>query len=105
MTDELKEEVKRGKGEEGKSQNPEPGTHPSTGSGQETQNSEPAAADAAEATAASPHPVEALLDKYPLRDPSEDPVWSVRIVRGWLYFLAFNFAWMLLFLVLGIFID
>jgi hypothetical protein len=50
----------------------------------------------------TPHPLEALLDEYPLRDPSEDPVWSVRIVRGWMYFLAFNFVWMFLIFVLGI---
>jgi hypothetical protein len=53
----------------------------------------------------TPHPFEALLDEYPLREPSEDPVWSVRIVKGWMYFLAFNFAWMFLFFILGLFYE
>ena len=53
----------------------------------------------------TPHPFEALLDEYPVRDPSEDPVWSVRIVKGWMFFLAFNFAWMFLFFILGLFYE
>jgi hypothetical protein len=67
-----------------------------------TRNLEPASGDAPDAT---PHPYEALLDEYPLRDPAEDPVWSVRIIKGWLYFLAFNITWIILFLILGIFYE
>lgn len=52
-----------------------------------------------------PHPYEDLLDEYPLRDPSEDPVWSVRIVRGWMWFLAVTTGGLLLLLILGIWFD
>jgi len=52
-----------------------------------------------------PHPFEELLDDYPLRDKSEDPVWSVRIVRGWIWFMYFSIAGIVLLLVLGLFYD
>ena len=88
----IPETEKRGMGETGKNQGPVPGTR----------TPEPVSTDSDDT---SPHPFEVLLDEYPLREPSEDPVWSVRIVKGWMYFLAFNFAWMLLFLILGIFYE
>lgn len=51
------------------------------------------------------HPYEELLEEYPLRDAAEDPVWSVRIVKWWMWFLAFCFAGLLLLLALGFFYD
>jgi len=98
MSDEHREEEMRGKEEKGK----ETGTRhpePASGSAGSPESEVGAKQDA------TPHPFEALLDEYPLRDPSEDPVWSVRIIKGWLYFLAFNFAWMFLFLILGLFYE
>jgi hypothetical protein len=99
-------------GDKGKDQGPEPGTSSSAGSGQGTQDLEPASGDKAgpepgedESPEAAPHPYEALLDEYPLRDPSEDPVWSVRIVKGWMYFVVFNIVWIVVFLILGVFIE
>jgi len=81
---------------------PEPGTrNPEQASG----NTAGPGSSSAAAPDATPHPFEALLDEYPLREPFEDPVWSVRIIKGWMYFLAFNFAWMLLIFILGIFYD
>ena len=96
MSDEHREEEMREREEKGKetgTRNPEP----ASGSAGGPESEVGAKQDA------TPHPFEALLDEYPLRDPSEDPVWSVRIIKGWLYFLAFNFAWMFLFLILGLF--
>jgi hypothetical protein len=52
-----------------------------------------------------PHPHEELMDDYPLREPTEDPVWSVRIVKGWMWFLAFTTGGILLLIVLGFFYD
>lgn len=126
MSEEHKEEEKRGKGEKGKEpgiQDPEskdsvdtvngsvvegPAVKGSTvGVPAENGSAAGASTDHKPATDgptdSTPHPLEALLDEYPLRDPSEDPVWSVRIVRGWMYFLAFNFVWMFLIFILGIF--
>lgn len=51
------------------------------------------------------HPYEELMDDYPLREPGEDPVWSVRIVKGWMWFLAFTTGGILLLIVLGLFYD
>ncbi len=51
------------------------------------------------------HPYEKILEEYPLRDAAEDPVWSVRIVKWWMWFLAFCFAGLLLLLALGFFYD
>jgi hypothetical protein len=105
MSDEHREEEMRGKEEKGKetgTRHPEPGIRnlePASGSAGGPESEVGAKQDA------TPHPFEALLDEYPLRDPSEDPVWSVRIIKGWLYFLAFNFAWMFLFLILGLFYE
>lgn len=85
-----------------------------TGKDQEakTRNSEPASGDATAGNSdaagtpdASPHPYEELLDEYPLRSPEEDPVWSVRIVKGWMWFLAFSIGGILLLLVLGLFYE
>jgi len=53
----------------------------------------------------TPHPFEELLDDYPLRDPAEDPVWSVRIVKVWAWFMAFSIAGIVLLLILGLFYD
>lgn len=58
-----------------------------------------------EAPSGSPHPIETLLEDYPLREPGEDPVWSVRIVKGWLWFLAFSVSGILLLTILGFFYD
>jgi len=52
-----------------------------------------------------PHPYEELLDDYPLREPGDDPVWSVRIVKGWMWFLAFATGGIVLLLILGLFYD
>ena len=51
------------------------------------------------------HPYEELLEEYPLRDAADDPVWSVRIVKWWMWFLAFCIAGLLLLLALGFFYD
>ena len=56
-------------------------------------------------TLESPHPHEKLMNDYPLREPGEDPVWSVRIVKGWMWFLAFTTGGILLLIVLGFFYD
>jgi len=53
----------------------------------------------------APHPHEELMDDYPLRKPGEDPVWSVRVVKGWMWFLAFTTGGILLLIVLGLFYD
>ncbi len=83
--------------------------NPSTGSGQD---GEPASGDVAASgpgadasSDASPHPYEEILDEYPLREAAEDPVWSIRIVKGWMWFLAFSITGVLLLLVLGFFYD
>lgn len=106
--------------------NPETGKrgNPSTGSGQDgetaetrdaepgTRNTEPASGDVAapgpSADAppdASPHPYEMIMDEYPLREASEDPIWSVRIIKWWMWFLAFSITGVVLLLVLGFFYD
>jgi len=106
--------------------NPDSGKrgNPSTGSGQDgetaetrdaepgTRNPEPASGDVAapgpSADAppdASPHPYEMIMDEYPLREASEDPIWSVRIIKGWMWFLAFSITGVVLLLVLGFFYD
>lgn len=56
-------------------------------------------------TGDKPHPTEELLDEYPLRDPGEDPVWSVRIVKGWIWFLVFCILGIVLLLFLGFIYD
>jgi hypothetical protein len=53
----------------------------------------------------TPHPYEEILDDYPLRDAVEDPVWSVRIVKGWIWFLAICGGGIVLLTVLGFFFD
>jgi hypothetical protein len=52
-----------------------------------------------------PHPYEAILEEYPLREASEDPVWSVRVVKGWMWFLAICGGGIILLTVLGFFFD
>jgi hypothetical protein len=105
MSDEHREEEMRGKREKGKEtgiRHPAPGTRipePASGTAGGPESEVGAKPDA------TPHPYEALLDEYPLRDPAKDPVWSVRIIKGWLYFLAFNITWIILFLILGIFYE
>lgn len=38
------------------------------------------------------HPLEAQLDVYPLREPSEDPGWAVKIVWTWVGFALLALA-------------
>ena len=52
-----------------------------------------------------PHPYEELMDDYPLREPGDDPVWSIRVVKGWMWFLAFTTGGILLLIILGFFYD
>jgi len=58
-----------------------------------------------EDTVSVPHPYEEILDDYPLRDASEDPVWSIRIVKGWMWFLAVCGGGIILLTILGFFFD
>jgi hypothetical protein len=108
MTDENREERnnqetgKRGNGETAETRDAEPGTR----------NPEPASGNVAAPGPgadtppdASPHPYEEILDEYPLREAAEDPVWSVRIVKGWMWFLAFSITGIVLLLILGFFYD
>jgi hypothetical protein len=53
----------------------------------------------------TPPPYEEILEEYPLRDAAEDPVWSVRIVKGWLWFLALSAGGIILLTILGFFFD
>jgi len=110
--------------EERNNQETEKRGNPSTGSGQDgetaetrdaepgTRNPEPASGDVAAPGSgadappdASPHPYEEMLDEYPLRETSEDPIWSVRIVKGWMWVLAVSVTGVLMLLVLGFFYD
>jgi hypothetical protein len=42
---------------------------------------------------------------YPLREPSEDPRWSVRTVKIWIGFALTSLLFILIMLILGIFYD
>lgn len=52
-----------------------------------------------------PDPVEASLDVYPLRDPSEDPRWAVGTVWTWVGMAIFLLLFIITLLVLGWWFD
>lgn len=45
------------------------------------------------------------LEVYPLRDPSEDPRWALRVMWIWIGIAVFLLLFFLVLLVLGIFYD
>jgi hypothetical protein len=50
-------------------------------------------------------PLEASLEVYPLRDPSEDPGWAIKTIWVWLFISCGLFIFFLVLLVLGIWYD
>ncbi len=53
----------------------------------------------------APTPLEASLEVYPLRDPSEDPGWAIKTVWVWLFVACGLYVFFLVLLVLGIWYD
>ena len=43
--------------------------------------------------------------EYPLRDPSEDPTWAVRIVKTWMGIVIFSIIFIVTLMILGIWYD
>jgi len=52
-----------------------------------------------------PDPLEASLEVYPLRDPSEDPGWAIKTACVWLFIACGLYVFFLVLLVLGIWYD
>jgi hypothetical protein len=113
MTDEYREEEKDqeteklGNGDEQRSEtrNPEPTDSDDMADGIKTPGPMVNGSTAGISNDTTPHPYEELLEDYPLREASEDPVWSVRIVKWWLWILAVAVTGVVLLLVLGFFYD
>ena len=51
------------------------------------------------------HPIEQELDVYPLRDPSEDPRWALRVIWIWIGISCGLFLFFVLLFILGIWYD
>lgn len=49
--------------------------------------------------------IEIFEGEYPLRDPSEDPRWAVRIVRTWVGLGLFFLGFVITLIILGVFYD
>jgi archaellum component FlaD/FlaE len=105
MPEKYKEEEKMGKGEEEKEPEAQDIAKDSTTDGPTAPGPTAEGSSADESVDIAPHPYEEILDDYALRDPSEDPVWSVRIVKWWMWFLAFSVGGIVLLLILGFFYD
>ncbi len=58
-----------------------------------------------ESGAQPPDPIEDALDRYPLRDPSEDPRWAVRTVWTWVGMALFLLLFIITLLILGVWFD
>jgi len=52
-----------------------------------------------------PDPVEASLDVYPLREPSEDPRWAVCTVWIWVGMAVFLLLFLVALFILGVWFD
>ncbi len=52
-----------------------------------------------------PDPVEASLDVYPLRQPSEDPRWAVHTVWIWVVMAIFLLLFLITLFILGLWFD
>jgi hypothetical protein len=50
-------------------------------------------------------PVEASLDVYPLRQPSEDPRWAVNTVYIWVGMAIFLLLFLIALFILGLWYD
>ena len=53
----------------------------------------------------APDPLEASLEVYPLRDPSEDPGWAIKTAWVWLSIACGLYVFFLVLLVLGFWYD
>jgi hypothetical protein len=52
-----------------------------------------------------PDPLEESLAAYPLRDPSEDPGWAVKVVWTWIVIAVGLLLFFLVLLILGFWYD
>ena len=53
----------------------------------------------------TPNVHEDEIDVYPLREPSEDPLWAVRTVWGWVGISLFRLLFIFVLFLLGIWYD
>ena len=53
----------------------------------------------------TPHPLEEGLDVYPLRDPAEDPRWTLRVVWTWVSIAIFLLLFIITMIILGLWYD
>jgi hypothetical protein len=58
-----------------------------------------------QAEAEAPDPLEETLAVYPLRDPSQDPGWAVKVVWTWICIAVFLLLFFVVLLVLGLWYD
>jgi hypothetical protein len=53
----------------------------------------------------TPNPLEKDLDIYPVRDPSEDPRWAVRIIWVWVSMALFLLLFLVTLFIVGFWYD